>query len=133
MPDKAARPGGIDEPSAPGIVGLIERSVVLLLVLGLLIGVAAVLWPFATAILFGATLSIAGWPLRQALVSWGLGGALAAALLLMLSLLVVGLPVVIMAPILTEQLVLGTQAVQNYFAAAPEQPAWLAGGPPAGS
>jgi hypothetical protein len=45
---------------------LIEYSIVLLLVVGLLVGVLTVLWPFTTAILFGATLTIATWPLRQA-------------------------------------------------------------------
>jgi predicted PurR-regulated permease PerM len=111
------------------MVGMIERSIVLLLVLGLLIGVAAVLRPFTTAILFGATLAIAAWPLRQALVGWGLGSGVAAALLLLLSLLVVALPVLIMAPILTEQLRRGIQGAQAYLAAAPEQPVWLAGVP----
>jgi len=55
------------------MVTLIERSIVLLLVAGLLIGVAAVLRPFTTAILFGTILAIAVWPLRQARTRWGLG------------------------------------------------------------
>src|SRR6478752_5614136 len=40
-----------------GMVTLIERSIVLLLAIGLLIGVVAVLRPFTTAILFGTTLA----------------------------------------------------------------------------
>jgi hypothetical protein len=51
------------------MVTLIERSIVLLLlVVGLLIGLGAVLRPFTTAVLFGTTLAIAAWPLRQAII-----------------------------------------------------------------
>jgi predicted PurR-regulated permease PerM len=70
---------------------LIEYSIVLLLVGGLLLGVLTVLWPFTTAILFGATLAIAGWPLRRVMIGWGLGHNIAAALLLVLPLLVIAL------------------------------------------
>ena len=58
---------------------LIERSVALLLVLGLLLGVLAILKPFTTAILFGGALAIAAWPLRQALLRRGLGRGMASA------------------------------------------------------
>jgi predicted PurR-regulated permease PerM len=112
---------------------LIETSIVLLLVVGLLLGVLTVLWPFTTAILFGATLAIAVWPLRQAMIGWGVGHGLAATLLLLLSLVAIALPVLVMAPILTDQLTQGMQNVQAYFAAAPAQPDWLAGVPIVGS
>jgi len=111
------------------MVTLIERSIVLLLVAGLLIGVAAVLRPFTTAILFGTILAIAVWPLRQAMTRWGLGHGMAAFCLLLLSLLVVALPVLMVAPALTDHLTVGTQRVQTYFATAPEQPAWFASVP----
>jgi predicted PurR-regulated permease PerM len=104
---------------------MIERSVLVLLVVGLLIGVLAVVKPFTTAILFGASLAIAAWPMRQALVRRGLGRGPAAALLLLLSLVIVVLPMLVLAPHLAEQLVQGTQRVQEYFAATPEQPAWI--------
>ena len=64
---------------------MIERNILALLLVGLLIGVVAVVKPFTTAILFGAALATAVWPRRQALVRRGLGRGSAAALLLMLS------------------------------------------------
>src|SRR5947209_6919377 len=116
-------------PDGAAMVTLIERSIVLLLVAGLFIGVAAVLRPFTTAILFGTTLAIAAWPLRQALIGWGLPRGAAAAILLLLALLIVALPVLAVAPELTSQLGAGIQRVQAYFATAPEQPAWFASVP----
>src|SRR3954468_12071174 len=119
-------PSGHTEPSnSLGMVTLIERSIVLLLVIGLLIGVAAVLRPFTTAILFGATLAIAVWPLRQAMIGWGLRRGLPAAVLL----LVVVLPVLTLAPAMSGHLGAGIQRVQRYFATAPEHPAWFASVP----
>jgi predicted PurR-regulated permease PerM len=133
MPDEAARPHDIYPTDKSGMTGFIERSIVLLLVVGLLIGVAAVLRPFTTAILFGATLAIAAWPLRQAMISWGLGRGWAGALLLCIAIVVVALPVLVIAPSLADQLAYGTQRVQTYFAAVPEQPQWLADVPLVGS
>jgi predicted PurR-regulated permease PerM len=123
MPDDTVRLGDTYPPF--GTMRLIEQSVVLLLVGGVLLGVLTVLWPFTTAILFGATLAIATWPLRQAMIGWGLGRGLTATLLLVLSLLIIALPVLVMAPVLTDQLTQGMQSVQNYLAEAPAQPAWL--------
>src|SRR5262249_38049209 len=97
------------------------------------LGVLTVLWPFTTAILFGTTLAIAGWPLRQAMVAWGLGRKLAATLMLLLSVVVIAVPVLVMAPILKDQLMQGMQAIQAYFKAAPAQPAWLTDVPLIGS
>ncbi len=104
---------------------MIERSILVLLVVGLLIGVLAVVKPFTTAILFGASLATAAWPIREALVRRGFGRGPAAALLLILSLVVVVLPMLLFAPHLADQLVRGTQHVQEYFAATPEQPDWM--------
>lgn len=106
-------------------MALIERSILLLLVVGLLIGVLAVVKPFTTAILFGASLATAAWPIRQALVRRGLGRGPAAALLLLLSLVLVVLPMLLFAPHLADQLVRGTQRAESYFAATPERPAWI--------
>jgi predicted PurR-regulated permease PerM len=96
-------------------VALIERSILVLLVVGL----------FTTAILFGAALATAAWPMRQALVRRGFGHGTAAALLLLLSIVIVVLPMLLFAPNLADQIVRGTQRVQAYFAATPEQPAWI--------
>jgi predicted PurR-regulated permease PerM len=112
-----------------GTTALIERSIALLLVLGLLLGVFAILKPFTTAILFGGALAIAAWPLRQALLRRGLGRGLVSGLLLLLFLLVVALPVVILAPGLAAQLSQGAARLQAFFAGDPAAPAWLAGLP----
>ena len=106
-------------------VALIERSILVLLVLGLFIGVLAVVRPFTIAILFGAALATAAWPIRQVLVRRGLRRGPAAALLLLLSLVLIVLPMLAFAPHLADQMVRGTQRVQSYFAATPEQPAWI--------
>ena len=99
---------------------MIERSILALLLVGLLIGVVAVVKPFTTAILFGAALATAVWPRRQALVRRGLGRGSAAALLLMLSLVVVVLPPLAFAPHLADQLARGAQREAAYFAATPD-------------
>jgi predicted PurR-regulated permease PerM len=120
------------EAAAPDIgtrVALIERSIVVLLFVGLFIGVLAIVKPFTTAILFGAALATAAWPLRQALVHRGLGRGSAATLLLLLSLLLVAVPMLVAAPHLADQMVRGTQRVQAYFAATPRQPEWIRGLP----
>jgi predicted PurR-regulated permease PerM len=106
-------------------VALIERSILVLLVLGLFIGVLAVVKPFTIAILFGAALATATWPIRQTLVRQGLGRGATAAVLLLLSLVLVVLPMLAFAPHLADQMVRGTQRVQSYFAATPEPPAWI--------
>ena len=108
---------------------MIERSILALLLVGLLIGVVAVVKPFTTAILFGAALATAVWPRRQALVRRGLGRGSAAALLLMLSLVVVVLPLLAFAQHLADQLVRGAQREAAYFAATPDQPTWIKGVP----
>jgi len=121
------------QDSVPGNVGekvvWIERSLLLLLFAGLLIGVLEVLKPFTTALLFGAALASAAWPLRQILVGRGLGRGAAATILLFLSIAFVVVPMLIIAPHLAEQVGEGMQRAETYFAAAPEQPTWLAGLP----
>jgi predicted PurR-regulated permease PerM len=114
---------------ATGNTQLLERFVLLLLFAGLLLGILAVLRPFTTAILFGAILAIAGWPLRDYLLRRGLGRGLAATLLLVLALAVVALPLMAVAPGLGDRLTQGASRLQNYLASAPQVPSWLAGLP----
>src|SRR5215208_5369298 len=124
-----------DEPRAAAALGttqLLERAVMLLLFAGLLLGVLAVLRPFATAILFGTILAIAAWPLRDLLLRRGLKRGPASALLLLLAFAVVALPVLVVAPGLAEQLAQGARRLQAYLAGAPEAPAWLGGLPAVG-
>ena len=106
-------------------VSLIERSLLVLLLVGLLGGVLLVMRPFATAIIFGASLATAAWPIRQALVHRGVGPGPTATILLMSSLALIGFPVLAIAPHLAEQLGEGVGRLQVYFAASPAQPAWL--------
>lgn len=108
---------------------LLERAVLLLLFAGLIIGVLAVLRPFATAILFGTILAIAAWPLRDLLLRHGLKRGLVATLLLLLALAIVVLPLLALAPGLGDRLTQGAGRLQDYFAGSPQIPSWLAGLP----
>jgi predicted PurR-regulated permease PerM len=110
-------------------IAFIERSILVLLVMGLFIGVLAIVKPFTTAILFGAALATASWPIRQTLVRHRLRRGSAAALLLLVSLVLVVLPMLVVAPHLADQMVRGAERVQSYFATTPERPAWIAGLP----
>src|SRR5208337_1359163 len=111
MPDEAHRPADEQVPDSAARVVLIERSILVLLVVGLFLGVLAIVRPFATAILFGATLATAAWPLRQSLVRHGIGHGMTAALLLLLSLVLIVLPILVVAPRLANQLGEGMQHV----------------------
>ena len=116
-------------PDVTGRVALIERSILVVLVIGLLVGVLAVVKPFTTAILFGGALATACWPIRQALVRRRLGRRTAAALLLLLAIVLVVIPMLVVAPHLADQMVRGAQRLESYFASTPEQPAWIKGLP----
>src|SRR6516164_11609492 len=116
--------GAAHPATASGTTQLLERTVLLLLFAGLLLGILAVLLPFTTAILFGAILAIAAWPLRDFLLRCGLKRGLAATLLLLLALAVVGLPLMAMAPGLAERLTQGASRLQDYIASAPQLPSW---------
>jgi predicted PurR-regulated permease PerM len=116
-------------PDVTGRVALIERSILVVLVIGLLVGVLAVVKPFTTAILFGGALATASWPIRQALIRRRLSRRIAAALLLLLALVVLVIPMLVVAPHLADQMIRGADRVQSYFAATPEQPSWIRGLP----
>jgi hypothetical protein len=79
MPDEGRQPTEERIQDSVARVAMIERSVLVLLVVGLLIGVLAVVKPFTTAILFDAALATAAWPMRQARVRRRLGHGPAAA------------------------------------------------------
>src|SRR6516225_11678384 len=121
--------GAAHPATATGTTQLLERTVLLLLFAGLLLGILAVLLPFTTAILFGAILAIAAWPLRDFLLRCGLKRGLAATLLLLLALALIALPLMALAPSLAEHLTHGADRLRSYFASAPQLPAWLAGLP----
>jgi predicted PurR-regulated permease PerM len=106
---------------------LVERALLLLLVGGLLLGVLLVLQPFATAIMFGAILAIASWPLRQAMVRRGLRPSLVAGLLLAMMLALVVLPLLVVAPGLLASIEGGLQEARRLLGEVPpDPPAWLA-------
>lgn len=122
-------PSLAEEGRAAGTIGttqFLERTVLLLLFAGLVVGVVAVLRPFGTAILFGAILAVAAWPLRDRLLRCGLRRGLVATLLLLLALAVVVLPLIAVAPGLGERLAQGSGRVQAYFAGDPQLPSRLA-------
>src|ERR1043165_6828263 len=121
--------GKVRAATATGTTQLLERAILLLLFAGLVIRGLAVLRPFTNAILFGAILAIAAWPLRDFLLRCGLKRGLGATLLLLLALAVVVLPVMAVAPGLAERLTQGAVRVQDYFASAPRVPSWLVGLP----
>jgi len=104
---------------------LLERLVVLLLFSGLLVGVALVLRPFVTSILFGTILVLATWPLREWLIRRGLSRTLTSVVLLLLAIACVAMPVIFISPGLSERLVEGAHRVQAFLAAAPETPGWI--------
>jgi predicted PurR-regulated permease PerM len=118
--------------TSTGTTQLLERAFLLLLSAGLLFGILAVLRPFTTAILFGAILAIAAWPLRDFLLRHGLRRGLVATLLLVLALAVVVLPLMAMAPGLGERLTQGAGRLRDYLASAPQIPPKLAGLPVVG-
>jgi len=110
----------------PSTTTLIERLIALGGFACLLVGVALVLRPFVTGILFGSIIVIATWPIRDWLVRHGLSVGLTATVLLLVALGTVGVPAIILAPGLGERLVDGIQRVQAYFAGSPELPNWIA-------
>ena len=112
---------------------LIERGISFLLVAALLVCVLAILKPFAAAILFGATLAIASWPLRQWLIHRRFGPRSAAALLLLLSLVAIVLPILLMAPVLADEDGGFMDIVHHYFATTSQRPEWLERVPLVGS
>ena len=132
---QAPHAGGPDAAGLPPSEGaaraetvrLVERAAVLLLLALLLLGVLRVLQPFAVAILFGTFIAIGTWPLRAWLVRLGLRRPVAAGLMLVLLILLVVLPVLAMAPGLTEQMHAGAAMARDALAQIPATPpVWLA-------
>src|SRR5256714_2805654 len=123
-----------EAPAAAAIstTQLLERAILLLLFAGLILGVLAVLRPFATAILFGTILAIAAWPVRDLLLRCGLKRGMAATLLLLIALAVVAMPLMAVAPGLSGRLTQGGNRPRDYFASAPQVPPRLADLPAVG-
>ncbi|WP_237213981.1 AI-2E family transporter [Falsiroseomonas oryziterrae] len=117
----------MDQQPGQGVGSLIERGLAIAVVGAVLLGILAVLQPFATAIMFGAILAIALWPLRDALVRRGLRPSLAATVLLLLILAAVVVPVLAIAPGLVEALNTGIVWGHDAMLRAPSTPPdWLA-------
>jgi predicted PurR-regulated permease PerM len=112
-----------------GHAPLIEQYALLVLFSLLLVGVYLVLKPFLLGLVFGGILAIATWPVRDWLVTKGLSGRMAAALLLLTLLLVVLVPVIVSAPDLAAEVKRVTERVEGWIASSPPVPAWLAGLP----
>jgi predicted PurR-regulated permease PerM len=117
----------MDENRTPGVGSLIERGLALAVVALVLLGILAVLQPFATAILFGSILAIAAWPLRDALIARGFGRGSAAGLLLLVLLVVAVVPLLLIAPGLVGAIRGGSTMLQAALLSAPfDPPGWLA-------
>ncbi|WP_431283561.1 AI-2E family transporter [Humitalea sp. 24SJ18S-53] len=101
---------------------LIERSIVLALFAGLILGVVYVLLPFATGIMFGTIMAIAAWPLRQMLVARGWQRGWVAGVLVVGSICVVLLPVLAIAPALSDQITDSVTRLRELLASAPAAP-----------
>ena len=101
---------------------LIEHAFLLMLFAGLVLGVLMVLQPLATAILFGAVLAIATWPLRSALLRAGLGRGAAAALRSVAAIVLAGLPLLAAAPRLASGLAEGSVRLEAILATFPADP-----------
>jgi predicted PurR-regulated permease PerM len=126
MPPTRETPNETLAAKLQGTTTLIEQVIALGVFAALLLGVALVLRPFVTGILFGTILVIATWPIREWLVRHGLSPGVTATLLLLIALGTIGAPAISLAPGLGERLVDGIQRVQEYFAGSPELPNWLA-------
>jgi predicted PurR-regulated permease PerM len=111
----------------PGLRRLIERGMALAAVGAVLLGIFATLQPFATAIMFGAILAIALWPVRDWMVAKGIRPAFTATLLILLVLASVVVPMLAVAPGLIEAINAGMgwarQAIDN---APATPPGWMA-------
>lgn len=106
---------------------LIERAIALALIAALIVGVVLVLLPFATGILFATILAVAAWPLRQMLVARGWRPGLVATLLVLLSVCIVLLPVLAVAPALVDQITAAVGKLRALLEAAPTTaPPWVA-------
>lgn len=112
-------------PDFPTRVMLIERSILIALVIGVLTGALAIIRPFTTPILFGTAIAVAAWPIRNALVRCGVSRGLTAASLLLLSVLFMLIPMLMIAPHLADQLSKATQHVEALLAGIPERPSWI--------
>jgi predicted PurR-regulated permease PerM len=117
-------------PPQPGLAPFIERGLAIAVVGAVLVGIVATLRPFATAIMFGAILAIALWPLRDALVRRGVRRALAATLLIILVLAAIVVPTLAVAPGLVEAINAGMNWAREALLHAPSTPPeWLSGLP----
>lgn len=110
------------EAAAQATRALIEHAFVLMLLGGLVLGVLMVLQPLATAILFGAVLAIATWPLRSALLRLGLGHGAAAVLMSGAAIVLAGLPLLAAAPRLASGLAEGSVQLEAILATFPADP-----------
>ncbi len=129
MPDETGPTGETQGTDSAARVALLERCILVLLVVGLFIGVLAIVRPFTTAILFGAAVATAAWPARQALHRRGIPRRTAAAILLSLALILIVVPTLIVAPRLADHLTDGLERIGTYLATTPEEPAWIKGLP----
>ena len=103
-----------------------ERAAVLILLALLAYGVFRVVEPFAMAVAFGAFIAIGTWPARAALVARGVRPGVAAVALLLVLVVSVGLPLLLMAPDLADQIARVVGAARSLIEELPETaPVWV--------
>lgn len=112
---------------------LLERVVIVLLFVALLAGVALVLRPFATAILFGGIIVVATWPIHEWLMAKGFSGSVVAILMTAVAVALVILPAVAVAPRIAAQLPEVANQAQKVLEAKPDLPAWIVSMPLVGA
>ncbi len=110
-----------DNPAA-ATRSLVERALALGLLALLLLGVLRVLQPFAMAIMFGAFITIATWPLRQAVVGMGVSPGRAALGMFLVVVALVVVPSVLLLPSLPEQIRHVMGVAREALANAPPEP-----------
>ena len=110
------------EAAANTTRALVEHAFVLMLFGGLVLGVLMVLQPLATAILFGAVLAIATWPVRSQLLRLGLGHGAVAVLMSVVAVVLIGLPILAAAPRLASGLAEGAVQLEAILATFPAAP-----------
>jgi predicted PurR-regulated permease PerM len=104
---------------------LLERVVIVLLFVALLTGVALVLRPFATAVLFGGIIVVATWPIHEWLISKGLSGSVVAIIMTAVAVALFIVPAVAVAPRIAEQLPEVANKAQKVLEATPDLPNWI--------
>ncbi len=117
----------MNDVNPPKVLGT-ERKVAVAVVIALLLGCMAVLWPFASAMLWAVVLCVASWPTYLRLLGWCRQRRTLAAGIISLTMIgTVLLPLVIVGFSIGDNITNFISAVQHWSASGPPHPPeWLA-------